>query len=415
MRLQFSKGHPHGAPRCAVLRFGGWLALGALLALLCAPTPALAQTTPSLDLSRLYRNDIRALGMGNSYVAVARGEGALQYNPAGLVQANNDIKLEYSAAVAGSGLTFLDDTVALLGSAVTQSSADAYLNKYADTTQRYSGQTYLSALAGMGALKFGLGYGSQDIFEYSLAFSSGALANDTFDDTITWNANSLTIQYLGGGFAIRDGQMLLGVTSKSFRYVAETATVTAADLVVGGLDASSLVGSTFVGTALDAGLIYRIESLAALRGQWALTVLNAGGVEIKSGATTLSIPMSINFGMSISPELPLGELLLHFELEDIDAKVLVDTPGATGQKARNMVQRSHYGVEFGLFETAFGSHVLNLRAGYNRGLVTWGAEINIFSGFRIAMAQYGDDLGNDSANDYTPSITEIQASLGFAF
>ncbi|MBI3992906.1 MAG: hypothetical protein HY342_06510 [Candidatus Lambdaproteobacteria bacterium] len=414
MRLRLSNDVSVATQWRPALLIGNALLLAALWALLSGPTPALAQTT-SFDLSSLYRNDIRALGMGNSYVAVARSEGALQYNPAGLVQAQNDIKLEGSLLVAGSSLAFIDDTVALVSGSVTQAAADDYLNTYADTTQRYSGQTYYSALAGMGALNFGLGYGSQDIFQYSLGFSSGALANDTSDDVITWDAGTLSIQYLSGGFAIRDGQMLLGATSKSFRYVTETASVTAADLVLVGLNESDLVGSTYVGTALDVGFIYRIESLARLRGQWALNVLNVGGVEITSGASTLSIPMSINFGMSISPELPLGELLLHFELEDIDSKVLVDTPGGTDQKARSVIQRSHYGVEYGLFDTAFGSHILNLRAGYNRGLVTYGAEINVFSGFRIAVAQYRDDLGNDSANSYTDPIIAFQASVGFAF
>src|SRR3972149_5130279 len=152
-----------------------------------------------------------------------------------------------------------------------------------------------------------------------------------------------------------------------------------------------------------------------MRGQWALTVLNTGGATIGTGASKLSVPMSYNFGMSINPKLPVGELLLHFELEDVDAKVLVDNPSGTGQGVRNVVQRSHYGVEYGIWDTAFGSHVLNFRAGYNRGLITWGLEVNVFSGFRLAVATYRDDLGNDSANLYTDLITAAQVSIGVAF
>lgn len=397
----------------------GFALIGAVLLLPVGASRVESATNNVVDISRLYRNDIRAMAMGNSYVAVARGEGALQYNPAGLAQADADIKIELSGMASGSGQQFFDDTSELLSSdTVTATQLDSYLTTYADTNQRFTGQTAGSALVGMGSLNFGLGYGFQDNLEFTFKFDSGGTAS-TADDIITWVSDDLNIQYYAGAFAFRDGQMLLGVTTKAYTYETGELDVTIVELAT-GLDTADLVTIAYQGTGIDVGFIYRLESLAFLRGQWALNVLNAGGTTISdsSGLNELDVPMSFNFGMSISPRVPFGELLIHFELEDLNAALLVDDPNAatgTTQTARSTVQRSHYGLEYGIFDTAFGNHVLSFRLGLNRGLATLGFEINIFSGFRIVVAQFRDDLGNDTANIFTDTTTALQISLGFAF
>lgn len=384
---------------------------------LLAVGTASAQSNRVLDLSGLYRTDIRAIAMGNSYVAVARGEGALLYNPAGLAQPDADIKLEASLDAAGSGTEFLNDTQDLVSNGLTTAGMIEYLTTYAGTTQEYTIQTFSHVLAGMGSVGFGAGYGSMDVTRLAFDFDDTGTPGDVTDDVLDVEDRQLVIQFGSAAIKFLDGQIMLGVTGKSFFYKEKTERYNFAALVLtGDLDASStvIVDETYNSSAVDFGFLYRLESLSFLRAQWGLTVVNAGGVTLKGTNIDLDIPMTFNFGMAFSPPLPIGELLFHFEIEDTGNAITVRDNSGTDH-TRSVTQRTHYGMELGLFETSFGNHIFNARVGVSRGQPTFGFELNIFSGLRIAVARYKEDSGHSDETNISDLISQAHIGLGFAF
>jgi len=411
------------APRRSLLRLtlqgAGGLTAGLLLLGLCTAPALWAQTSNRvLNLAGLYQNDIRARAMGNSYVAVARGEGALLYNPAGLVQPTADIKLEAAVDALGSSQQFLDDSLALTQDGLSNSEMLDYLETYKRTTQDYAYQTFGHGLVGMGGLHFGLGYGSMDLNNYRFDFQDpNDTINDISDDQLELTQDRLTIQFATAAFSLLDGQMLLGATAKSFTYTTSRELYNFTDLVLtGDLDASSttLVDETYQASAYDVGFIYRMEMFSFLRGQWGLNVINVGGVALTGDLVDLDVPMTFNFGMSFNPPMPIGNLLIHFEIEDLGDSISIRDDTGQDHK-RSVMQRTHYGAEYGIWETAFGNHILNIRAGMNRGQLTYGAEINLWSGLRIAFTRFQDDLGHADETDITPVQSQAHVGIGFAF
>lgn len=371
-----------------------------------------------LNLAGLYQNDIRARAMGNSYVAMARGEGALLYNPAGLVQPTADIKLEGAVDALGSGGEFLNDSLALTTDGLSTNDMLDYLETYKRTTQDYAYQTFGHALAGMGGLNFGLGYGSMDVNTYRFDFQDPSdTPNDITDDQLELVQDRLAIQFAAAAFSLLDGQILLGATAKSFTYTSSRELYNFTDLVLSGdLDAASttLLDESYQATTYDVGIIYRMEAFSFLRGQWGLNVVNVGGLELTGDLVDLDVPMTFNFGMSFNPPMPLGNLLLHFEIEDVGDSITIRDDTGDDHK-RSVTQRIHYGAEYGLWETSFGNHVLNVRAGMNRGQLAYGAEINLWSGLRIAFTRYQDDLGHADESDVTPVLSQAHVGIGFGF
>lgn len=404
--------------RLSLSRAAGAMAALLLFGSLVAP-PLWAQSSNRvLNLAGLYQNDIRALAMGNSYVAVARGEGALLYNPAGLVQPTADIKLELGLDALGSSGAFLDDSLALTTDGLSSAEMLDYLETYKRTTQDYAYQTFGHGLVGMGGLHFGLGYGSMDLNNYRFDFQDpNNTVNDITDDRLELTQDRLTIQFASAAFSLLDGKMLLGATAKSFTYTSSRELYNFTDLVVSGdLDAASttLIDESYQASTYDVGIIYRMEVFSFLRGQWGLNVVNVGGLELTGDLVDLDVPMTFNFGMSFNPPMPLGNLLLHFELEDLGDSITIRDDTGEDHK-RSVTQRAHYGAEYGIWETAFGNHILNIRAGMNRGQPTYGAEINLFSGLRIAYTRFQDDRGHADESDITPVLNQFHVGFGFAF
>jgi len=380
--------------------------------------PAQAQTTTRiLDLSSLYQTDPRALALGNAYGSIARGEGALLYNPAGLVQYNLDIKIDAGLAVEGEEGDFLSDTYDVLDSG-TSAELLAYLGKYLSTTQNYRGQTFYNIVANLSLFNMGFGGGVMEQTRYAFEFEdTNTNAATDLTDTFIETKRNLDITFGSFGFAILDGQWMIGVTMKSFTYTEESASATFGDVIVNGNVDLTTVGNSYKGSGYDVGMIWRLEWLGFLRGQWSLVAQNVGDITMTAtGADTLLIPGTYNVGFAIQPDisfLPIN-VVMSAEVEDVTGEIMVFDPIDGLEHERGTKQRSHYGVEVGMFSTTTGNNILNVRVGAHRGFLSYGYELNLFSAFRLIYTNYRENLGHSDAQDLH-DYDLYQLSLGFGF
>ncbi|MBI4083775.1 MAG: hypothetical protein HY423_14320 [Candidatus Lambdaproteobacteria bacterium] len=396
-------------PRPAPQRLGlPALLAAAVLAATAALLPAGAHGATILDVVDFMQTDIRALAMGNAYGAVGRGEGALLYNPAGLAQFDLDLKVEFSADLAGTSTDFLLDSYALLSNTgLTAINVVDYLDKYDGSTHQYRGQAYHSAIANLGKFNLGLGYGLLEAHRYQFVFTDTGpagfdpLAIPPETDSLTVDHQVLRANLAGLALKLFSGKLMVGVTAKTVEFTTETTGAVAFTSFSGTSLNLTFTGNDFKRvTAYDAGFIYRMEFFAALRPQWSVTAANVGGYKFKSDtvATVYEVPQTLNVGLALNPQLPVLNLLLSFEYKDPEGKIRIDDPGTgtVDPEKRSPTQSFHAGLELGLFKTSTGNNVLSLRAGSNRGRLTYGAEVNLVSLLRVAYTHYGDDMGNSN-------------------
>ncbi|HKI97965.1 MAG TPA: hypothetical protein VKB51_05775 [bacterium] len=388
------------------------LALLAGIAVLATPAAAANET---LDLPFLYRTNLRALAMGNAFEPIARGEAALTYNPAGLVQYNLDIKIEGSLMAEGEAGTFLKDSIKAFGSP-SATDLQNYLTKYLGTSQNYRVETFYNGVANLAAFHMGLGAGVMKQQRYSLTFTDNTPTGFDINDQLTLGQQDLSLKVASFGFQLFDGQMLVGATLKNFTYERKTATDTFANVITGGSVKLTTTGPSYTGSGYDLGMIWRMESLSFLRGQWSLVANNIGGITLQSsGNPTLDVPASYDVGLSINPELPWSpvHVLVSVQEDDITGAIKVRDSSSVDH-ARSTKQRLHMGAELGFWETATGNNILNVRVGNNRGGTTSGFELNLFSGFRLLYTRYKDDFGYSGTPD-PHTFQAVQLTLGLAF
>ncbi|MCH9044619.1 MAG: hypothetical protein IIA40_00770 [SAR324 cluster bacterium] len=383
--------------------------------------PARAQNE-IFDLASFYQTDLRALAMGNAYGPVARGEGALLYNPAGLVQFDRDIKIDASLAVEGEQGDFFSDTVDQLTESPSPQEVKAYLSKYNGTSQFYRAQTFGNFVANLADINVGFGVGvmTQTRFEFVFtdANNDGYTFPDGNQDSLTLNQDELDINFLSFAFQIFDGQLLIGATAKSFTLTRESST--AFFDTINDIDLAGAVPDTYDASGFDLGFIWRLETLSFLRGQISVTALNVGGITLENQTNdptkTLEVPATYNVGIAISPELPWSpvHLLLSVELEDATGAIKVRDPLDGLDHDRSTTQRLHAGAELGIWRTSTGNNVLNARVGSHRGRAAFGFELNLFSALRILYTQYGDNFGHEDAKELH-EFEAVQISFGFGF
>ena len=385
-----------------------------------APRAALAQTTnETLDLVSFTQTDLRALAMGNAFSPIARGETALLYNPAGVVQYDFDIKLDAAISAIGEKGSFFSDTLDQLNSSQTPQSVQAYLDKYVGTSQSYSGRTYYNLVANLAKFNFGIGGGALDRTRYQFIFDdvNGNNASDP-TDTLQLDKDQLKLSVASAGFALFSGQLLLGATLKDFTFTRGTSGAVAFSTIAatGNIDLAT-TGDSYSASGYDLGFIWRVAMLDFLRMQWSAVGYNVGGITLTSPTTTteLDVPGTYNVGLAMNPGLPWSpvHLLISLEMEDVTGAVKVrDSLGTDHNRSPN--QRMHFGMEAGFWETSQGNHILNVRVGNHRGQPTSGVEINLWSAFRILYTRYKEDVGWVDAPD-VHTYQAAQISVGFGF
>jgi hypothetical protein len=310
---------------------------------------------------------------------------------------------------------FISDTLKVSSGSPSQATILNYLERYDGTTQQYVLQTFPSVIGNFGFADFGIGAGNLDVQRYKLQFvSTGNLPNDS----VNLSEDRAQIALGSAALKLGGGKVLLGVTAKTVRYSELTSSQTYAQIEASGkLD---LTGSTVTYgevPAYDAGILYRMEWLSSLRSQWSLTAYNIGGYTL-SGLNNgvkqiVYVPDTYNFGFALQPEAGPIHMVLSLEVEDLLASIKVQDANGVNQP-RADEQRLHAGIEIGVFKTPTGNNWLNVRAGSNRGYLTYGAEVNFGGWTRLVYVNGTDDNGYRGH----PAIFQFEAyqiAIGGAF
>lgn len=381
------------------------------------PTRGLAQAqTRIVDLNNFQQQDLRALSMGNAFSGAARGEAALQYNPAGLAQYDMDFKLDASITLMEEKGNFINDTLAVSSGSPTSQDVLNYLKKYDGTTQTYVLQTFPSAVVNLGMYNFGLGAGNLDVQRYKLQFiSTGVLTNDS----LVVSEQRARISLAGVGLKLFSGKAFLGLTAKNVRYSEQNATLSFGQMIAGGKVDLTPSGTDYNSTsAYDLGFIYRMEVFPEFKPQWSVTAYNIGGYKLTgtsaSGVSqTVQVQDTYNVGFSIQPDVGFVHFLVTAEAEDVAGGIKVQDPNGVNQP-RAQEQHFHGGIEAGVIKTPTGNNLFSLRAGSNRGYLTYGAELNLWGFLRAVYTNGTDNLGYKG----NPTIFRFEAyqlALGLAY
>jgi hypothetical protein len=402
---------PAGLARLAL----GLFALASASLLLPVRVSAQAQTR-IVDLNLYQQQDMRALAMGNAFSGAARGEAALQYNPAGLAQYDMDFKVDASITLMEEKGNFINDTISVSSGSPSSQDVLNYLKKYDGTTQTYVLQTFPSAVVNLGTYNFGLGAGNLDVQRYKLQFiSTGVLTNDS----LVVSEQRAQISLASAGVKLFSGKALLGLTAKNVRYSEQNATLSFGQMITGGKVDLTPAGTDYSATtAYDLGLIYRMEIFPELKPQWSVTAYNIGGFKLTgtsaAGVTqSVQVPDTYNVGLSIQPNLGFVHLLVTAEAEDVSGEIKVQDANGVNQP-RAQEQHFHGGIEAGVIKTPTGNNLFSLRAGSNRGYLTYGAELNLWGFLRAVYTNGTDNLGYKGS----PTIFRFEAyqlALGIAY
>lgn len=333
--------------------------------------------------------------MGNAFGAVARGENAMLYNPAGLAQFFLDFKTEASgSAESQKKVKDIRETLKYLRVCPDSDQMEAYLREQLGKEQEVRSTVFVNSVADLAEWGFGLGIGHFEQSSYRLRFEDRPPTGFDLSDRVNVRREKLRMRIASFALPLFERQLLAGFSYRRLNYFLSEAEQDYRSTILHRKLKPNLPNVEYKGSAYDFGLIYRLQQPRYLRTQLSLVGYNLGATELKGSTnlTEFTTPASFNFGVAMQPYIGPWRLLISLDMEDISKKLLVDL--GNGTKERSLAQRMHFGIEMGVKTQSTGNHLFNLRIGSNRGLFTWGVELNLFSVLRIIYTRWQDDLGN---------------------
>lgn len=375
-----------------------WRRAPALAGLLLAVLLAWPTVGEAVPLRRQGQNP-RSLAMGGTGLSFANDEMALFYNPAGLGAIDTywfeilpiSIGVSADALAAGSGTdTSSADTAALVSD-----------NLGKEIRVRAFG--YPNAVFN---LQPGVTLGMAYFQEVTVEMMIRNMATPEIQAFVRQDEGTA----VGISFPLYQGQMLAGIGMRQFTRTGAEGTISTAALAVasggdGGLDLEAELGaSTGSGTAYDLGMIWRMETFAAARGQFAFVIHNFGGVSLKDedGVVVDEVPQEVSMGWSFRPNFALPTLMA---IEFRDLLQGLSSDGSIGK-------RTHFGIEVGLLRQDDATNLLTFRGGYHAGAPSYGVEISFWHGFSLQYVEFYEEYG-DAAGEDSRKRQLIQILIGF--
>jgi len=346
--------------------------------------------TTSREYPYLYKSP-RAMGMGGAYVAMGGRTDALFYNPAGLGNMPVDDGWEVniiglSGELGKKVLDFEDDmkdafdTGDLNGDG---NDGDDQLRAVNDVLREYRGTNMHFRVSDLTSI--GRNY-------ESFAFALGVLGSARFDGMthqgfgadglLEVNAEALYGGTAGMSYMVSEG-LFLGASVKYFHREALFHTFTARELVDRQNDLEDYITDELreSGNAIgfDAGVFYSFMRDSWFRPSFGLSVLNVGDLDFGDAG---KMPMTVNLGFAVSPEIPVFHSLT-VGLDYVDLLGNYDQDDDTGKRLR-------FGGELVLYDSMFASAAL--RAGLYQGYPTFGAEARL-TVLTISYVTYAEEIG----------------------
>lgn len=367
-------------------------------ALLLVSTGVSAQSPTIKEYPYIYKST-RAMGMGGAYTSVGGRADAMFYNPAGLINIPQDKGwevnlLNISGEAGKNSQDFLKDTQDALDTKDTpgdpdNSADDEQLKAVNDVFAKYRGENLhlrvadFSSVAhsydrwafGIGGVASGRidamshqGFGSEGILEVNADALYGALGGVSIGVTdnvfIGLSVKQLHRESLIHNFTPRE---LVEKQDKLGDYIKD-------ELRVSG-DAMGF----------DGGVIWKFSPDSKLKPALGVSVMNIGDLDFgKAG----KIPMTVNTGISISPEIAWSRSLI-VGIDYIDV-----LNGYSEDK--DMAKRLRYGAELQLFD--IWPAELALRLGMYEGSPTMGFDVRLLF-VTVSYAQYTEEVGAYAGQD----------------
>lgn len=322
-----------------------------------------AQLVQAQSLSETSRS-LRALGMGGVYIPFVTGADAVFYNPAALGRVSGlDIKLASVAVGGGSTSDLTQETLNELQN-IDPNDPSTFNNLFGKRIW----------LQGTGKVAFALPYfGMGYLTDYETSLE---LHNPAYPEFDTYFRNDTAI-YLGGAVPLGPVSYL-GMSLKRINRwggnsqqlsLTEVSNATSIDDIGRNFDRKGQ------GYGLDLAVMTEIP-LPLLKPTFALVWQDAGSTSFTKTSGTEAPPhieQNLSFGAGVALDLPgldvaVGGELRHLLEPDIQA----------GKKL-------HLGAEVSL-------PVLDLRAGYGQGYLSYGVGLN-FLIFHIDAVSYTEELG----------------------
>ncbi|QSZ42958.1 hypothetical protein GJV85_12850 [Sulfurimonas aquatica] len=372
------------------------------LALICATTSLMA-----LDGEHAYLyKDPRIMGMGGANVAVGGYSTSVFSNPAGLAS----IKKEHGFVfdLLGLGVSVSEKTTEFIkdmGDVDTSSSNPNATNDMIDVLKKYSGEHFHMGVDNYSAISK-----NSDLF----AWSVGLLAAADINYKVHANGGSSFLEtssrtyggvLLGAAksYSTDIGRLDVGVGLKFIKQISFEGGLTINDLLASDDIATRLEDkykkeSTGFGGDIGATLFPFAES--SLHPAVGISILNIGsmGMDDNYGRQ----PMTLNIGMSISPEVPVLEsftLAVDYvdmlnankvRFYDINGNVDADLDES------DMKKRLRLGANLGVLDSTYLS--LALSGGIYQGAYTAGIDLE-FLLFKLNVATYQEEVGTGTASN----------------
>lgn len=349
-----------------------------------------AQTPTSREYPYLYKST-RAMGMGGVSIAVGGTVDSLFYNPAGLSAMPKDQGWEFdllnlSAEAGKNTQNFIDDLQNAFDTTDLNndgSADDDQLRATNEVLAQYRGKNLhvrVSDFTAIGKrfekISFGLGavgtvrmdamthqgFGPEGILEMNADATYGGIGGLSFAFTdnlsIGLTVKSLTRESIVHGFTSRE---LVEKQDNLDNYITE-------DLKKSG----SAVG-------IDTGLTWKFAQDSWFRPSAGLSILNLGDLDFGDAG---KIPMTVNTGIAINPEIPFfRSLIIGADYVDVLNNYTEDS---------DFMKRLRVGAELQLFDKLLSG--LAVRGGLYQGNPTFGLDLRLLF-IDLQYVAYAEELG----------------------
>lgn len=359
-------------------------------------SPVFAQNPTSREYPSLYKSS-RTMGMGGAAIAIGGRGDALFSNPAGLINIPRDkgwdvnlinISVEASknaidfAKDAGDAM----DTADLNNDGSADDDQEKALN---DVLANYRGKNLHLRVADFTSFSK-----SYDTFALGVGIlASGrmdARAHQGFGPEGFLELNADATYGVVGGFSmpVKDN-VFLGLGIKGLKRESIVHNFSARELVENGdnlddyiLDQVRREGS---GLGLDAGMLWKFSPDSWWRPAMGLSIMNIGDLDFAEAG---KIPMTVNAGMSVNPQISwFRSLILGADYVDILNNLEQD---------KDMMKRLRLGAELQLFDIF--PVEMAIRAGLYQGYPTFGADFRLFF-LTLSYAMYSEEVGAYGGQD----------------
>ena len=349
----------------------------------------------------LYK-DPRMMGMGAANTAVGGYSTAIFYNPAGLINIKKSHGVEVELlgiSVTGSKdiKSFIDD--------VDKAETDPEI---IEAVKKYSGEAFNATASNYTSFS----YHTQGDLAYSIGILASADANFIPHDNSGINGLLETHSRAYGGVLLGAAQKyndvmwgtltvgigLKFITQKSYEAGLDAGEVTEHkdDLGTYLQDNYEISNSGFGG---DIGVLYEPHILSSLHPAIGLSVMNIGSLNFDD--TYGAQPMTLNGGISISPEVPfLDSLVVSLDYVDMlnaqQARVRNYKPSRNKDQYDNadvefdVMQHIRAGMKVGVFDNSWIT--TSLMGGWYQGAYTAGIDLQLTL-IKLQAATYQEQLG----------------------